>query len=74
MFLFCYFGEVVTTAFEELSDEIYQCDWDTFSYKIRRILPNIMLVAQEPVHIQAHGGIRCTRDTFKKVISINIFL
>lgn len=35
--------------------------------KIRRMLPTIMIAAQEPLHFEAYGNIPCTRDTFKRV-------
>ena len=72
LFALCYYGEEINTAFEEMSDQIYQCDWYSFPYEVRRKLPTVMLVAQDPVYIQSFGGIRCTRDTFKRVTSIPI--
>lgn len=72
MFMSCYIGEKVTTAFEELSDEIYQCEWDTFPYKVQHLLPNIILVAQQSVYIEANGGFTCTHNTYKKVTIADI--
>ncbi|XP_031634447.1 uncharacterized protein LOC116347847 [Contarinia nasturtii] len=67
IFLFCYYGQEVSTAFEELDDEIYQCEWYEFSYKVQRIFPIMMIVAQETVNVESTGDFVCNRVTFNKI-------
>lgn len=67
IFLFCNYGQEVSTSFEELSDEFYQYDWSKYPHKIRSTLPTIIIMAQKPVFMQASGNSVCTRDMFKKV-------
>lgn len=69
LFILCYAGEEVSATFEDVADEIYQCEWDSFPYQIRRILPIVMIVAQDPVQIKGYGGIPCSLDRYKKVES-----
>lgn len=73
MFLFCNSGQEVSTAFEEINDEIYQCNWQEFPLKIQRMFPIIMIVAQGPVYIESTGSFVCNRETFNKVNKINNF-
>lgn len=74
MFMCCHFGEMITNEFDDLSDQIYQSDWDSYPYQVRRLLPIVILAAQEPVHFQTFGRINCTYDTYKKVTSIEKIL
>lgn len=72
IFLFCNFAENVTSQFAELNDTFYQCDWYVFSPKVQRMLPTIMINAQQPVIVRGFGNILCTREVFKNVNSIEI--
>lgn len=67
LFAFCYFGERVTSAFDDLSKVIYQCEWESFPHEIQRILPVIMLNTQDPIFLRAFDRTPCTRETFKRV-------
>ena len=67
MYLFCEFGERVSNGFDELNDAIYQSDWYTLPLHIKRMLPTVILAAQQPIGIRIFGSIRCSRETFKKV-------
>lgn len=66
IFLFCNLAENVTIQYEELEDTIYQCDWYLFSADVQKILPTIIMCAQDPVIIKGFG-VLCTREVFKKV-------
>lgn len=68
MFLFCYFGGMVADSFEKLSEDIFECGWETFPCKLQTYLLPIISVAHQPVHAEAFGGTPCTRQTFKTVI------
>ena len=64
---FCYFGDKVTTAFDDLNETIYQCDWYLFPMEMRKYIPAILRMAQEPVQMHAFGTYHCTLETLKTV-------
>lgn len=70
---FCEFGQRVTNEFEKLNDMIDELDWYTFPIEIQRMLPIIMIAAQEPVVIRGYGNIACVREVFGQVSAINVF-
>ena len=67
--LTCELGQRVSNAFYELSIRIDQFGWYLFPMEIKRILPMITVVAQEPVTFECFGSIALSRDTFKRVKS-----
>lgn len=67
MFIFCNLGENMTTRFSQIDNLIYCCDWYTFPYEIQRILPTVMMSAQQPIIFQGFANLKCTREAFKKV-------
>ena len=68
IFIFCHFGERASGESSEMGDEIYQrIDWYTFPLDIQRMIPTILIGAQEPVILRGFGNVTCTRDAFKKV-------
>lgn len=67
LFLFCYFGDEVTSRFIEISDLTYDCPWHLYPNKLRKNFKLMMLVAQKPVYLEGIAGIKCTRIMFKKV-------
>lgn len=72
MFLYCESGERVTTRFDDIKSNIYQCDWHSFRIEVQKIMPLLMQSAQQPVFIAGFGNITFTRETFKKVFTLNI--
>ena len=72
IFLFCNFGENVTNRFSGINDTIYECtSWYSFPKEVQRILPIVMVSAQQSLVIKAFGNISCTRQTFQKVNKSN---
>lgn len=67
IFLFCNFGEDITTQFKAIDHEIYECDWYLFPRKAQRILPTLVLSTQRPVIFRGFGNVVCTREAFKRV-------
>lgn len=57
VFLACELGQRVSSAFERTSLRIEQFDWHLFASESKRILPIIMVVAQEPVTLECFGSI-----------------
>lgn len=68
IFVFCNLGESVSALFSQIDNLFYCCDWYTFPTDIQRILPTVMMAAQQPVDIQGFANLKCTRDAFKRVI------
>lgn len=67
VFISCEVGQRLCDAFEDINDTIELLDHYRFSMKIKRMLPTIMITAQETVFIECFGSITCVRESFKKV-------
>lgn len=65
--LTCYFGEMVTTQFENFSSELEKCNWYTFPNDFQKMFVILLQNAQKPVIIYGFGNVFCMRDTVKKV-------
>lgn len=68
IFVFCELGINVTDRFNRIPDQIYDSEWYTFPMDIQRILPTVMVAAQQPLVLQGFANLKCTRESFKKVI------
>lgn len=72
IFVPCEIGERMKSEFMKLNFTIGQFDWYSFSYVSQKILPVIIINAQQPVSIEWFGSLSCVREVFKKVChSIN---
>lgn len=72
IFVLCEFGEKVGAVFEEISIAVDQLNWYLFPIGTRKLLPTVLIVAQEPVGLDIFGSISCNRRTFKEVKSRNL--
>lgn len=63
----CEFGQQFSDAFEEVNDKIEAFDWYLFPSELQRMLPMIMVVAQQPVELKCFGSISAVREISKKV-------
>lgn len=68
----CELGERLTGAFGGICDEIENFNWYAFPIKVQRMLPVILIDAQEPVVLKCFGSISCVRDVFKRVSKMQI--
>lgn len=66
-FLFCDVGQRLSNSFEQVIDTINEFDWYLFPTKVQRMLPTLMIVAQQPVEIIVIGSISSNRYTFENV-------
>lgn len=67
VFLTSELGQRVNNAFDELCFRVDQFQWYLFPMKVKRILPMITMVAQEPVSLECFGSITLCREVFKGV-------
>lgn len=65
--IICDIGHRVNGLFDQTIATINQFDWYLIPIKIRRLLPTLLIVAQQPVEIVVIGSISANRNTFKKV-------
>ena len=69
-FAICESGERITHQFDQFHIEIGRCEWNKLPIEMQRMYLIFLSDTQQPVNIRSYGGILCTRETFKKVISI----
>ena len=63
----CELGHWIAKAYEQIDYEIGQFDWYSFPVNMLRMLPTLIIGAQQPVGINVLGIISCSREDFKKV-------
>lgn len=66
-FIACEIGQQMNNAFNKIDFTLDQIDYYLFPIEIKRALPMIIVVAQQPVTLACFGDITCTRETFKSV-------
>lgn len=69
IFFFCEFGSQISGQFEELADVIYQSAWYSYPVNVQRLLPTILVAAQDPFIVSGFGNVLCTREAFINVSS-----
>lgn len=67
IFVYCEFGERMSNGFNEINDSICCVNWYTFPINMQRMIPNILIIAQKPVVLDAFGKISCKREVFTNV-------
>lgn len=67
IFIYCELGQRVNEAFNRPYDAICQHESYLYSIEIQRMLPVIILIAQQPIDLRGYGNFSCTRDRFKSV-------
>lgn len=68
IFLLCELGERLTDRFNQIENEIFQCNWYTYPMDIQRMLPIIISETQALFVLSGLGNIQCSREAFKNVI------
>lgn len=71
VFVTCERGEQLTIAYDEIDCVIEQFDWNSFSIEIQRLLPILLIGAQQPVTLRCFGSILANREAFKQVRFLN---
>lgn len=66
-FLTCNFGELVTSAFENLEVPFYNLSWHLIPIEQQRFVMLVLNAIQKPVVIKGLFALDCSRATFNKV-------
>lgn len=67
VFIACEISQRLIDAFDDIDSTIERFDWYLFPVEIQRMLPMIIMYAQDPVSLECFGSIICTREVFKSV-------
>lgn len=70
-FVFCEFGEHVTSHFNELNNIICQAEWYSLPINIQRMIPTIMMTTKRQIIVQGFGGVALTRKSFQIVSPVS---
>lgn len=68
VFTACELGQRISDAFSSINDALDQFHWYLLPIDVQRILPTIIINAQQPLVVRCFGNVPCERETFKKVI------
>lgn len=67
VFIACELGQRMNDAFEGIGFTIEQFNWYLLPIGIKKMLPMIHLIGQQPVSLECFESITCTRYVFKDV-------
>lgn len=73
IFLLGFFGEYMSNSFEELSTDIFHCEWYEFPLKSQRLVHTMLSGSQPEVSIRGFGSTICSRESFKMVFNLTFF-
>lgn len=66
--LFCLFGHETTENYETVYRALCtNWKWYEFPLEIQKLLPMLLVNAEQPVHLKAYFSVYCTRDFMKSV-------
>lgn len=68
VFTTCECGQRFSDAFKSFNGVLSQIDWYLLPISAQRILPMIIINAQQPMDVRCYGNVPCGRATFKKVM------
>lgn len=71
VFLACDFGQRVSDKWKEINSKIDQFDWYSYPNELKRILPTIIAIAQQPIELECFGSFTLSREVFRKVSPSN---
>lgn len=74
VFLSCDLGQRSSDNWNAINLKFDQFDWYLFPNELKRILPIIIAVAQQPAELKCFGSFSLSREVFKKVSQSNRFL
>lgn len=72
VFIYCELCGRISTNFDEIKWQISQLNWYLFPMNMHRILPIVMINAQQPVYMECFGSIPSDRSTFQRVSKLSI--
>lgn len=67
VFISCELAGRISVEFEQIYDIITNSNWYLFPVPVKKVLPTILINAQQEVYFECFGSIPCNRDTFKRV-------
>lgn len=73
LFLFCEFGEQLTSEFNMFDEALCQSNWYSFPVYVQKLLLILMPNTQEPMLMQSYGNLVCARASFEKVNWFRLF-
>lgn len=76
LFLFCFFGKMATESYENMSNALFESDWQKLSIDMRKYLLLMIKNAQRPLYFHGFRVIALNLETFSKVSGkkMNIFM
>lgn len=63
----CEIFQYACDEFNKIDDTVEQFDWYLYPEEIKRMLPTVMIMVQQPLEFNCFGSLTCCRETDKKV-------
>lgn len=63
----CNLGQNMTDQFDELSEELHQCNWYSFPLGLQKMYAILVHNAQQKMCLKGDGNLQCSRTTMQHV-------
>lgn len=73
IFVICELCQRVSDRFEESNDTMEKFDWISFPIEVQRMLPIVIISAQQSTQFKVFGSTVCCRESFQKASSFDQF-
>lgn len=73
IFLICDLGYRISNAFGKIDYTIVKLNWYKFPIEIKKLLPILIIGAQQPVELEVFGSVSCSYEIFQTVSLNNRF-
>ncbi|CAB3234993.1 unnamed protein product [Arctia plantaginis] len=70
LFLYCFGGELLISAGQEMSTSIYTCGWELMEARQAKIVILMLCLAQRPLYLSAAGVFIMNRETFGGIVQV----
>lgn len=67
LYLFCNFGKLATQSFQQMSDCVYNSNWQQFDIDLKKWMIFMIKNAQKPLHFHGYGMLILNLETFTQV-------
>ena len=67
VFIACELSQRFSNAFSGLENSLIHIDWHLYPMEVQRLMPIIMMFAQQEMEFECFGSLSCSRAAFKAV-------
>lgn len=74
LFLHCIYGRIASESFEDMTVDLYRCNWIGLPNNLQKYLITMLIFAQTPITYHGFGIVELNMETLASVSSSVFFL